>query len=437
MLRSRLLWALVALVIVILVVIVIVRLSSSHAAPAYVTAPAQYADIHASVNETGTVNPVNEVNVGTQVSGTIESLYVDYNSKVKKGQTLAVIDPTLFRAALAQANASYAAAQFNAAAASNSIDTAFANVDVAQANLAKAVAQASLSQLTVQRDKKLLAQGFIAQSQLDVDATTATADQTGVAAAKNQVAASLAQYKGSGGLAKAAQAQAVAANGQVQSADYNLTRAIIQSPIDGVVVSRNVSVGQTVAASFQTPTLFIIASNLNDMQVDASVDEADVGQLSVGQSAQISVPAYPNVVFPGTVEQIRVNPIVTNNVVTYDAVIKIHDASARLKPGMTANIIIDVATRKHVLTVPAAALLYRPQATATAPTANTGGAPGSSATLWVLKNNKPKPVTVTIGYNDNQNVEIRSVGINNGDRVVEARVASGQASARPGMFGGR
>ncbi len=437
MLRNRVVWILAAVVIIAIAVLAIVRCSSSKGAPAFVTAPAQYADIRATVNETGTVNPVNEINVGTQVSGTIESLYVDYNSKVKKGQTLAVIDPTLFRAAVAQASAGYAAAQANAAAAANSIDTAFANLEAAQANLAKAVAQSKLSQLTLSRDKSLLAQGYISQSQLDLDATTATADQTAVAAAKNQVSANLAQYKGSGGLAKAAQAQTAAAQGQVQSATYNLTRAIIQSPIDGIVVSRNVSVGQTVAASFQTPTLFIIASNLNDMQVDASVDEADVGQLRVGQPAQISVPAYPNVVFPGTVQQIRVNPIITNNVVTYDAVIKIHDVSARLKPGMTANIIIDVATRTHVLTVPAAALLYRPQNAATAPTANAGGAPGSTATIWVLKKNKPEPVNVTIGYSDNQNIEIRSGAIHEGDKVVEARVASGQASARPGMFGGR
>jgi HlyD family secretion protein len=143
------------------------------------------------------------------------------------------------------------------------------------------------------------------------------------------------------------------------------------------------------------------------------------------------------VFFPGTVKQLRVNPIVTNNVVTYDAVISIHDESSRLIPGMTANITIDVATRTHVLTVPTAALLYRPQNAGSAPTANTGGAPGSTVTLWVLRHNKAVPVNVVIGFSDNQNVEIRSGDIRAGDQVVLARVATGQPSARPGMFGGR
>jgi len=436
-LRHRVTWILAGIVIIAIIVLVIARCSSSHGAPGYVTAPAQYADIHAAINETGTVNPVNEVNVGTQVSGTIESLSVDYNSKVKKIEVLAVIDPTLFSAAVTQANAGYAAAQANAAAAANAADTAYANVQAAQANLDKAIAQSKLSQITVARDKSLLAQGYIAQSQMDADATTATSDLTAVSAAQHLLAASEAQYRGAGGQTKAALAQAAAAQGQVQSADYNLTRAIIRSPIDGIVVSRNVSVGQTVAASFQTPTLFIIATNLNDMQVDASVDEADVGQLKVGQTAQISVPAYPNVIFPGTVLQIRVNPIVTNNVVTYDTVITIHDETGRLIPGMTANIAINVASRIHVLTVPAAALLYRPQNAGTAPT-NTGGAPGSTATLWVLRKNKAQAVNVTIGFSDNQNVEIASGGIHEGDQLIEARLASGQTqTARPSMFGGR
>ena len=435
--KGRLGWIAAAIVIAVVIIISVTRCSSSHKKSPYLTVAAQYADIRATINETGTVNPVNEVNVGTQVSGTIQQLYVDYNSKVKKGQVLAVINPTLFSAALMQASATYRADQATASAAASTIQQDLANIQAAQANLTKTHANAKLSQATIERDRQLLNQGFISQSQMDADTAAANSNYADVTAAQHAVSAALAQYHAATSQAAAAQAQAQAQRGQVASANYNLTNAIIRSPIDGIVVSRAVSVGQTVAASFQTPTLFVIASNLNDMQVDASVDEADVGQLRLGQPAQVSVPAYPNVFFPGTVRQLRVNPIVTNNVVTYDAVISIHDESARLIPGMTANITIDVATRTHVLTVPTAALLYRPQ-NAGSPTGatNTGGAPGSTVTLWILRRNKAVPESVVIGFSDNQNVEIRSGNVHAGDQVIEARVASGRPSARPNMFGG-
>jgi len=438
LLKNRIIWIAVAVAVVVVVAILLSRCSASHAKSLYVTAPAKHADIRATIDETGTVNPVNEVNVGTQVSGTIEALYVDYNSKVHKNQILATIDPTLFQSSLGQAQANYQAAQASAGAAQTSIQQAAANVDTARANLDKAVAQASLTHLTVSRDRSLLAQGFIAQSQVDSDVTNATANDTAVEAARKQVAAAVAQYQGSTHSAAAAEAQAQAQRGQVESANYNLTRAIIRSPIDGIVVSRAISIGQTVAASFQTPTLFVIATTLKDMQIDASVDEADVGQLRVGQSARISVPAFPNVVFHGVVQQIRVNPNITNNVVTYDTIIALHDASARLMPGMTATIAIDVASRHNVLTVPAAALLYRPDSSATAPSQNAvAGAPGSSVTVWALRKGKPQAVTVTIGYSDNQNVEITAGAIHDGDKVIVANTGGSKAPARPGMFGGR
>src|SRR5207245_629943 len=219
------------------------------------------ADISASVNETGTVNPVDVVQVGSQVSGTIATLNVDYNSKVTKGEVLATLDPTTFRAAVEHATASLEAAQSSAAAT--------------QSGVLQAQAQA--------------------------------------AASPHQVASSAAQ---------------------LQQAQYNFSRPVITSPIDGVVMARNVSVGQTVAASFQTPTLFTLATNLTNMQVDTSVDEADVGNVRPGETAHISVTAFPNVTFAGRVQQVRVNPTVVQNVVTYDAVVIVQDASGRLLPGM-------------------------------------------------------------------------------------------------------
>jgi len=209
-----------------------------------------------------------------------------------------------------------------------------------------------------------------------------------------------------------------------------------------------VSIGQTVAASFQTPTLFVIASSLRDMQVDTSVSEADVGQLRTGAAAQISVPAYPNVVFRGTVQQVRVNPQSVQNVVTYDAIVAVHDESARLKPGMTANVTISVDARRHVLAIPAAALLFRPSGeSATAGGTSAGpapaatpapvaGAPGSQAAVWVLRDGKPVSVPIVIGLSDGRNYEVRSGALRQGDRVIVGQLLAHQYTNANPMGGG-
>lgn len=469
------------------------RLTSRRASVRYITQSVTYADIASSVTETGTVNPVDEVQVGTQVSGTLETLNVDYNSRVKKGQVLATLDQTSFTAAVDQASAALEAAQATAAADQSAIAQAGAsaasaaanlqqqqqNLVSAQANLSKAQAQMKLSQLTVQRDTQLLAEGYIPQNQMDTDQTTAQGDaegyraaQAAVGVAQAQVAAAAAQLRAARqqistatAQAAAAQHQASSAAAQLQVAQYNFSRTVITSPVDGIVLARNVSVGQTVAASFQTPTLFTIATNLTDMQVDTSVDEADVGHVRQGEAAQISVTAYPNVTFLGTVQQVRVNPTVVQNVVTYDAVIAVHDTSGRLLPGMTAQVIIDTGTHTHVLAVPTAALLFRPLAQRGAPSAAPGGvfgfgapaatqdpavtapvagAPGSRVTVWALRNNRPVAVSVIIGLSDSRNVEITSGNLNQGDPVIIAQVRGGQgrqggtsASGRGGPGGGQ
>jgi HlyD family secretion protein len=377
----------------------------------YVTRSVAYADISATVNETGTVNPVNEVQVGSEVSGTIRTLSVDYNSKVYKGEVLATLDPTTFQAAVESAQANLA------------LDRA--NLDAARVSVNKAQAELDLANLTVQRDEPLLKQGFITQNQFDTDQTAATSAKEDYLSAQAAV--------------KVAQAQIAAAQGQLAQAKYNLSRTVIRSPFDGIVMARNVSVGQTVAASLQTPTLFTLATNLTDMQVDTSVDEADVGSVHAGQPAQITVTAYPNVVFPGTVLQVRVDPTVVQNVVTYDAVVQVHDTSGRLLPGMTAQVIIQVGKREHVPAVPIAALLYRPLAAQPSPAgsgpaggfgagvvqsagaAPLAGAPGSTVTVWVLRNGSPVPVQVVIGLTDGTNVEITGGNLQVGDQVIIAQ----------------
>jgi len=472
----------------------IVRLMSGNAsAPRYLTAPVAYKNISSSVEETGTVNPVNEVDVGTQVSGTINGLSVDFNSVVHKGQVLATLDPTSLQATAAQVHGALAAAQSNAAAAGSSASQSAASIQAAiatasqsaagarsaAANLTKAQAQVALTQTTVKRDSALLAQGYISQSQMDTDRAANNASvadvsaaqaalaaaQAQAAAASVQIGAAADQHAASVFQADAAASQAQAVQGQVQQADYNLQRAVITSPIDGVVVSRNVSIGQTVAASFTTPTLFVIASSLKDMQVDASVSEADVGQLRPGARAQIAVPAYPNVFFSGTVQQVRINPTTVSNVVTYDAIIAVHDDSSRLKPGMTADVTIAIDTRAHVLSIPASALLFKPagsssgsprssggaspsstgstgsagptgSAGANAASSTVAGAPGSRASVWVLRGGKPVRVRIVIGLSDGVDYEVRSGGLVQGDLVIIGQLLTQQYSGTNPIGGG-
>jgi HlyD family secretion protein len=390
----------------------------------YVTRPVAYADISATVNETGTVNPVNEVQVGSEVSGTIRTLGVDFNSTVKKGQVLATLDPTTFQAAVDSAQANLTLVQ--------------ANLDEARVNVDRAKAQMDLAALTLQRDEPLLKQGFITQNQFDTDQTAAQTARE--------------EYLSSQAAVKVAEAQIAAARGQLDQARYTLSKTVIRSPFDGIVMARNVSVGQTVAASLQTPTLFTLATNLTDMQVDTSVDEADVGSVHAGQSAQVTVTAFPNVAFPASVQQVRINPTVVQNVVTYDAVVRVHDTSGRLLPGMTAQVVIETGKRQHVPAVPIAALLYRPlaaqaarggfgqpggfaagvvQSSGAAPVA---GAPGSTVTVWVLRDGRSEPVRVVIGLTDGANVEITSANLHIGDLVI---IAQRRGAGRGGPSGNR
>lgn len=467
------------------------RLAARRGGVRYITRPVEYVDIAASVTETGTVNPVDPpglVQVGSQISGTVASIRVDYNSRVKKGEVLATLDPTTFQATVEQASAGLAAAQATAASSQSAVMQAMAGVQTAQANFqqaqaslrsamanaTKARAQLALANLTVSRDASLLQQGYIPQSQMDTDRTAAEvsaddyrAAQAAVGVAQAQASAAASQFRSAQAQVATAQSQAAATRNQVgsaaaqlQTAQYNLSRTVITSPMDGIVMARNVSVGQTVAASFQTPTLFTIATNLMDMQVDTSVDEADVGNVKVGERAHISVTAFPNVSFTGVVHAVRLSPTVVQNVVTYDAVISVHDPQERLRPGMTAQVMIDIATRTHVLAVPVAALLYRPLAPGGAGTPTQGGplggpaggggfappttgtpaappvagAPGSRVTVWVLRNGRPSPVRVVIGLSDGQNVEITGGGLQEGDRVTIAQVRGG---ARGGPGGGQ
>ncbi len=421
----------VAVVVVLVVVFVALRpLRRTRDGVHYVIRPVEYADVSATVSETGTVNPVNTVSVGSEVSGTIKTLGADFNSRVKKDHILATLDPTDYQAAVDSASANLRLAE--------------ANLNSAKVNVGKMKALLDMANLTVKRDEPLLKQGLINQNQMDTDNTAAvTANQ---------------DYLAAEAAVQVADAQVAVARGQLAQTKYNLSKTVIRSPMDGIVMARNVSIGQTVAASLQTPTLFSLATNLTDMQVDTSVDEADAGSVREGATARFTVTAYPNEVFTGVVKQVRINPTVTQNVVTYDAVVQVHDTSARLLPGMTAQVTIDVGKRTHVLAVPIAAVLFRPlqapsggggmfgmgggpvTSSGAAPGAQpVAGAPGSQVTVWVLQNGRPSPRQVIIGLSDGKNIEIRSGNIKEGDPVIVAQrrgnAAGGGAAGGAGGSG--
>jgi HlyD family secretion protein len=302
----------------------------------YYTALIETGEIKQVVEATGTINAVITVQVGSQVSGTISKLYVDFNSHVKKGQLIAQIDPPLFEGALSQARAD--------------LENARANLAVAIANTAKAKASEVQTKADYDRNLGLSKQGVISQQSLDV--AKANADS-----AAAQVSAALAQEH-------QARAQVQQKEAAVQVAQTNLDYTMIHAPIDGTVVARNVDVGQTVAASLQAPTLFTIAQDLTKMQVYAKTDESDVGQIRSGQKVTFKVDAYPRETFTGTVSQVRMNSTVVQNVVTYDTIIDFNNPELKLFPGMTAYVSIPVATAANVLKVPNSALRYKPDLSA-------------------------------------------------------------------------
>ncbi len=362
-------------------------------APEFRTDPVTRGDIEQTVTATGTVNAVTTVQVGTQVSGTIKRLYVDFNSRVKQGQLIAQIDPATFEAQVEQAEA---------------------NLLASQANLDKANTALVDTKRTYERNKELFAKSLIAQGDLDTA-------ETNYLSAKAQVGAS-----------KAAVEQAKA------SLDYdrtNLKYTKIISPVDGVVISRNVDVGQTVAASFQTPTLFTIAQDLTKMQIDTNVAESDIGVVKLGQNVEFTVDAYPDTTFRGKVWQIRQAPITVQNVVTYDVVIQVDNRELKLMPGMTANVSIIIMKRQSVLRITNAALRFR-FSEKPAGAAVSGPAEKKGPAIWVLENGQPERVPVTPGISDGNYTEVVSGNLKEGQQaIVEVlRKGKGPATTGPRMF---
>ncbi len=315
------------------------------AAVQYRTQAIERGPLQATVSSTGTVAPVTQVQVGTQVSGQIKELYADFNSEVKAGQLIARLDPQSFEYRLRQAEADLESAR---AAVLN----AQANALAVEAAASRAAVELAEAQRNLKRNEELVAQNFISAAQLDTLRATAASQAEALRAARAQVEVARAQIRSAQATVK--QREAVVAQARV-----DLDRTQIRSPVDGVVIKRSIELGQTVAASLQSPELFVIARNLSDMQVQVSIDEADIARVRLGQKAGFTVDAFPGRSFEGTVSQVRKAATNTQNVITYIVIVEFSNADGRLLPGMTANVRLVTDTRENALKVPNAALRVR------------------------------------------------------------------------------
>ncbi len=342
----------------------------------YITVPVEKGTLRAEISSSGTLKPLVEVLVGSQVSGTIKKLYADYESVVKKGDLIALIDPDMYAAKAEQARA---------------------DLEAAKASLAKSEVTLEDEDRTSQRKEGLVGKSSISQQEYDSAKTKADAARAQVVVDK----------------ARVAQAEA-----KLKEADLQLQYCRIEAPVDGVVEARNMDVGQTVTASFQTPVLFKIAEDLTRMQVHTNVDEADVGRVIVGQKATFTVPAFPDNEFMAAVNQIRNDPKIEQNVVTYNVILDVNNSELKLRPGMTANVRIKLDEVKDAMMVPDQALRFNPPESIVGTLALSELKPGERR-LWKLESgNTVKPIVARVGISGTERIQIFSDELKVDDRVV-------------------
>lgn len=331
-------------------------------APQYFTSTVTRGALTSTVQATGTVNAVTTVQVGSQISGQVQKLYVDFNSQVKKGQLIAQIDPTVYQNNVLSAKANLDQAQANVRSLAAQVGVARQTLAGAKAGIDQAQATWQDAKLVMDQTVPLFQQGIVSRQQRDQAVTTEAADHAAVQVAQAAAAQDIAKLAAAKAQLAQAKAQAEMQVAALKVAETNLGYCNIYSPIDGVVVNRAVDVGQTVAASFQTPTLFTIAQDLSKMQVDVQTDESDVGRIHPGDPATFTLDAFPNEVFHGAVSQVRMNATTVQNVVEYDVMVNFDNPGGRVFPGMTAYVQIPVAAVHNALLVPAAALRFQPPA---------------------------------------------------------------------------
>lgn len=327
------------------------------------------------VEASGTINPVNTVSVGSTVSGLMKEIYVDYNSEVKKGQLLAQIDPATFQA---------------------QVDQNRAQINNAEANLAKLNAEMVYAEKTYIRYKNLYKKNFVARSELDQAESDYLAKKASIGAQRASIAQSRASYN---------------------TAMTNLGYTKIVAPVDGTIISRDIDVGQPVAASFQAPELFTIAQDLTKMQIEVNVSEADIGSVKEGQEVEYTLDGYPDSTFYGKVTQVRLDSTTTSNVVTYTVIVSVNNDDLKLKPGMTANVSIITKRSENVMCAPSVAMKYSPE---------TNGQKYQNQGIWVLENGKPKRIDIKEGASDDSNVEIISKVLKVGDKIIISSTGGGK-----------
>ena len=378
-----------------LATIAVAALSARRAgdAPQITAAAVTRGSIVSAVSATGTLDATTSVQVGSQVSGTVEQMLADYNSIVRKGQVLARLDQSLFLSAIEQARANVVKAQ----------------ADVERLRVTETDAAAKLERARLLAEKQL------------IPATDLQNAEVTLQLAQAQV--------------RSSEAQVTLARASLEQADVNLSKTVITSPIDGIVVSRSVDVGQTVAASLSAPTLFVIAADLSRMQLSASIDESDLGRIKEGQAVTFTVDAYPSTTFHGDVRQVRLSPVVASNVVTYTAIINAPNPELKLKPGMTATVNVEIVRRDNVLRVPVAAVRFKPtaevlKAIGAAPVQAARDARGT-ATLWQYTGETATPVAVKLGASDGAWTELLDAPFTEGTQLVTRVTTAAAAAAAP------
>lgn len=411
------------------------RLWGAADGPAYEYATVTRGDITRTISATGKLQALVTVQVGSQASGRISEIFVDFNDRVKKGQIIARLDPSMFEAQLQQARANLNNSQAAVQTSQSAVASARANVAAAQANVERLRVAQSDAERQYARAVELASAGAASRRDVETAEVTLTQAKAQYQQAVAQVDQARAQAQSAESQLQQARASVSQAQAQVDLAQVNLGYTVISAPIDGVVVARNVDVGQTVAASFQAPTLFLIANDLTQMQVLADVDEADVGQLEPSSPVTFTVDAFPRDTFKGTISQIRLNPVTEQNVVTYTAVIDVRNPELKLKPGMTANVTATVAHREDVLTIPNAALRFRPSTDSAVPVRAVRKSQGQ--VVWAAAGEGGiKATPVKIGITDGVRSEVIS-GLEQGDRVVLAQKSDGSRPNPMSPFGGR
>lgn len=352
--------------VVILIIIVPFVMNKKNGKAQYLSEPIQKRTITQIVEATGTIEPINTVSIGSQVSGRIDEIFVDYNSHVEKGQLLAQIDTSLFKAQLQQAEA---------------------NINNAKATLQKNKALLDYDTKTYHRYKNLYERNLVSKNDLDEAESAYKSDLAQVSAARASIMQAEANYA---------------------TASANMGYTKIVSPVKGIVISKEVEVGQTVAASFQTPTLFTVAEDLTKMQIETSVSEADIGKVAVGQDVNYTLDGYPDLVFTGKVSQVRLSPTTESNVVTYTVIIEVENNEGKLLPGMTANVSIITGKKEDILTVPNVALKF---------TVAGNTQKYDKKGIWINKKGKPVRINIETGVSDDNYTEIISDKIKEGDLV--------------------